>query len=50
MKMINIKTKMPWIYVGKTGTGKTTKALECLPPDPINKLTVGCIKYLLSFL
>ena len=26
---------MPWIYVGKTGTGKTTKALECLPPNPI---------------
>lgn len=33
--MINKKTKMPLIYVGKTGTGKTTKALECLPPDPI---------------
>ena len=26
---------MPWIYVGKTGTGKTTKALECLPSNPI---------------
>ena len=33
--MINIKIKRPIIIVGKTGTGKTTKALEILVNNPI---------------
>ena len=38
MIMINIKTtERPLIVVGKPGTGKTTKALNFLPPNPIIK-------------
>ena len=33
--MININTNRAMIIVGKTGTGKTTKALEMLPVNPI---------------
>ncbi|QDP59651.1 MAG: hypothetical protein GOVbin1753_84 [Prokaryotic dsDNA virus sp.] len=33
--MININTNRAILIVGKTGTGKTTKALEMLPNDPI---------------
>jgi len=33
--MMNRNTKRPLIYVGKSGTGKTTKALEGLPNNPI---------------
>ena len=32
---MNRNTIRPLIYVGKSGTGKTTKALECLPDNPI---------------
>lgn len=36
--MINLKTtERPLIVVGKSGTGKTTKALSFLPPNPIIK-------------
>jgi len=33
--MININTNRAILIVGKTGTGKTTKALELLPDNPI---------------